>query len=441
MAVTPANASLAKGASQQFTATGTYDDGSDADLTASTGWTTADPGVATISSTGVATAVGEGSTTVTAASSGVSGSTTLTVGPAPTGMVTAPVSPESGGSASLNSTPTPAEPVGVVVDVPAGTAGGNVTITESQASGPSPVGYSFAGREVDIQSPPSDWRTPLRLVFILDASAIPPSQDQSTIQIFRNGSLVEECPGATTALPPSADAPDGRPCVSARETMLSGDLQFTVLTPHASKWNLAAPTDHTAPTATIASPEANRSYVLGQQVKASYSCEDPPAGSSGLASCVGTVPPGDLIDTSSVGTKVFTVEAADRAGNRTTATGAYRVVYAFIATTGPFSSSGTVNTLKAGKDVSFTFSLGGSQGLDILAPEPVLSVEVSCPAGAPRTALHENADGKVSGLRYLASTATYEYEWVTSKAWSGTCRRFSLALRDGTVHVAVFEFK
>jgi uncharacterized protein YjdB len=77
--VTPATAGMAVGASQQFTATGTYGDGSTADVTPSVTWTSSSPSIATITTAGMATAVAPGSSTMTATLSGISGAATLTV--------------------------------------------------------------------------------------------------------------------------------------------------------------------------------------------------------------------------------------------------------------------------------------------------------------------------------------------------------------------------
>lgn len=77
--VTPANPSIVAGVTQQFTATGTYSDGSTQNLTSSATWTSSNTGVATITSAGLASGVGAGNTTVTAALASVSGSTGLTV--------------------------------------------------------------------------------------------------------------------------------------------------------------------------------------------------------------------------------------------------------------------------------------------------------------------------------------------------------------------------
>ena len=83
--VTPANPSIAKGYSQQFTATGVYSDNSTQNLTTSVTWSSSNTGTATISnavgSSGLASSLAVGSTNITATdpSTAVSGSTGLTV--------------------------------------------------------------------------------------------------------------------------------------------------------------------------------------------------------------------------------------------------------------------------------------------------------------------------------------------------------------------------
>ena len=93
LAVTPTNPSISAGSQQQFTATGTYKDGSKKNLTSSVTWTSSDPSVATISSAGLATALAAGSTTAKATSGSITGSTTLTVTATPSFTLSAsPVS-------------------------------------------------------------------------------------------------------------------------------------------------------------------------------------------------------------------------------------------------------------------------------------------------------------------------------------------------------------
>jgi hypothetical protein len=76
--VTPAAVTIGVGATQQYTATGTYSDGSMKTLTTET-WDSSETSIATISATGLATTVAAGSTTITASCNEISGTTPLTV--------------------------------------------------------------------------------------------------------------------------------------------------------------------------------------------------------------------------------------------------------------------------------------------------------------------------------------------------------------------------
>lgn len=79
IAVAPVNSVLGVGASEQFTAYGTYSDGSSQNITSSVTWRSSNTLVATIAPGGLATAVATGSTTITAVSGPVSGTAALTI--------------------------------------------------------------------------------------------------------------------------------------------------------------------------------------------------------------------------------------------------------------------------------------------------------------------------------------------------------------------------
>ncbi len=83
ISVTPANPSIALGNTQQFTATGTFSNGSTQNLTPYVTWSSSAQSVATISAGGLAAAVTAGSSSIGATIGGVAGSTTLTVTPPP----------------------------------------------------------------------------------------------------------------------------------------------------------------------------------------------------------------------------------------------------------------------------------------------------------------------------------------------------------------------
>ena len=79
IAVTPAAASQPVNTSQQYTATGTYQDGSTRDLTAIVAWASSAPAVAKVDSKGVVTGVAAGTSTISATLGTISGSTTVAV--------------------------------------------------------------------------------------------------------------------------------------------------------------------------------------------------------------------------------------------------------------------------------------------------------------------------------------------------------------------------
>jgi hypothetical protein len=79
IAITPANPTIALSHSQQFTATGTYADGSKQNLTSVATWNTSNSNVLSISSSGVGTAMAFGASTITAIQGTVSGSNSVTV--------------------------------------------------------------------------------------------------------------------------------------------------------------------------------------------------------------------------------------------------------------------------------------------------------------------------------------------------------------------------
>ena len=84
--IDPPTPSINQGATQQMTATGTYQDSSTSTLTGGTScsgntvcWSSSDTTVATITTTGVLTGVGQGTSTITAASGAITGTATATV--------------------------------------------------------------------------------------------------------------------------------------------------------------------------------------------------------------------------------------------------------------------------------------------------------------------------------------------------------------------------
>ena len=86
------------------------------------------------------------------------------------------------------------------------------------------------------------------------------------------------------------------------------------------------------PEIAITTPPQGATYTVGQAVAAGYSCTD---SGSGVASCEGPVADGANIDTSSAGTKTFTVRATDNVGNTNSVSHTYTVNAKTTETTAP----------------------------------------------------------------------------------------------------------
>jgi hypothetical protein len=80
--------------------------------------------------------------------------------------------------------------------------------------------------------------------------------------------------------------------------------------------------DTKAPVITVAAPATGAVYQLRQVINASFGCSE---GGSGLVTCAGTVPNLTNIDTSTLGSKTFVVNATDAAGNASSSTVTYEV--------------------------------------------------------------------------------------------------------------------
>jgi hypothetical protein len=187
--------------------------------------------------------------------------------------------------------------------------------------------------------------------------------------------------------------------------------------------------DRTPPTIAFSSPADRATYTLGQQIWTSFSCDD--QNGSGLNGCKADLPSGTQLDTSTLGTKTFTVTAYDRAGNVARETHSYSIDYDFAGFAPPAATYPSATAMKAGEGVPLKFSLHGNQGSNIFAAGSPGWVPCGALDGATR------ADGS---LTYNASADRYTYLAATAKTWAGSCRDLVLTLRDGTAHRARISF-
>jgi uncharacterized repeat protein (TIGR01451 family) len=125
--------------------------------------------------------------------------------------------------------------------------------------------------------------------------------------------------------------------------------------------------DTTAPTFTVSAPQDGATYALGEKVVADYSCSDEQDG-SGIDTCAGDVAPGEAIDTTTAGQHSFVLNAADKAGNKSTKTVTYTVKAAdttapTIAITTPQDGATYTQGQRVLADYSCSDEPGGS-GID-----------------------------------------------------------------------------
>ena len=126
---------------------------------------------------------------------------------------------------------TPADPVETTVTT---SAAGAITIQESAATMPPPIGLSLLNLQIRVTAPPGTVANPIRLVFVIDASALPPGPGISALVVYKNGAVIADCTG-----PAGTAHPD--PCVASRQIVAGGDASITVLTSTLSDFNFAFP--------------------------------------------------------------------------------------------------------------------------------------------------------------------------------------------------------
>ncbi len=119
----------------------------------------------------------------------------------------------------------------------------------------------------------------------------------------------------------------------------------------------------------------------------------------------------------------------------------HSVVFSFTGFFAPLDNPPVLNVANAGRAIPVKFSLGGYQGMNILAANSPGSTATACDGSGGASVVEETAAAGGSSLTYDAATDQYTYVWKTQKSWARTCRQLILTLTDGTVHTANLQFK
>src|SRR6185437_11266200 len=114
------------------------------------------------------------------------------------------------------------------------------------------------------------------------------------------------------------------------------------------------------------------------------------------------------------GPHTLIVTATDLSGNMSTVAVPYTVGYRFSGFFAPVDNPPILNVAKAGSSIPVIFSLGGNQGLSILAAGSPSVTVIGCDNAAPTDNVPDttNTAGQ-SGLSFDPKSGQYTYVWKT----------------------------
>jgi hypothetical protein len=180
---------------------------------------------------------------------------------------------------------------------------------------------------------------------------------------------------------------------------------------------------------------AGGTYTLGTVPAATCVATD---SFSGVASCTVAVTGGN---SNGVGTFTYTATATDKAGNTTTVTGTFKVIYRFDGFLQPINDTAhqigvSTSVFKSGSTVPVKFQLRNANGTVLQAASapiwltPVKGSAMSAPVDESLYSATADSGGT---YKYDATDRQYMYNWKTDKA-SGNYWRIGVTLDDGQTY-------
>ena len=254
-------------------------------------------------------------------------------------------------------------------DAQASTAQGAMATATGDATARPPTGANLAGDQAGVTVAPGVYAAPAAIsmaasttmtldgqgnpnsVFIFQFAAALSTGASSTIKLVNDAQASNVFWAVTGAVSIGANASFSGTIMAAGAITLgaSASLDGRALSSAALSLSSNAITMPAGPpTATVVSPVTGNTYLVGQNVATSFTCDDPTG--PGVATCIdaaGSVSPG-VLDTATIGTYVYTVTATSTDGQTGNASSAYKVVapdaVAFIS---PPASAQTTTTSDA----------------------------------------------------------------------------------------------
>ncbi len=200
--------------------------------------------------------------------------------------------------------------------------------------------------------------------------------------------------------------------------------------------------DRVGPAVNVLGIEAGRSYVLGATPTATCSATDDQSGTIGP--CSGVTKGGN---TAGVGDFTYRATATDRAGNTTTTSVAYRVIYRFDGFGSPINdptlTAGAARSVfKAGSTIPVRIQLKNAAGT-IVTPETAPLWGTPQKGSATSAAPNESvwSQPETSGITFDRAGDTWHFNWSTKEAEAGYTYRISVRLDDGTVRSVVIAIR
>jgi hypothetical protein len=329
---------------------------------------------------------------------------------------------DSGGSGLASTTPAS---FNLVTNVAANTEDANASTNSrsiSDAAGNTATAGPIAGNKVDKKAPSFLCDSPDGLWHASNVSLGCTATD--------GGSGLNPASDANFNLSTSVTSGTETANASTGTKVLTDAVGNTVTAPAISGNKI----DMKVPGITLTTPAANAAYTLNQVVNADYNCYDY---GSGLASCLGTVNNGSPINTSTIGTHSFKVDAEDNVANPNSVSRNYSVAAAFHGFLQPIDGN-LVNAGKFGRVYPVKWQLRDASGAllsDEVAQSLVSSMTVTqraviCDTSVPLDALETEAGAAGSTtVRYDAASDQFIFNYKAPS--SGSCYTLNVNKADG----------
>ncbi|MEO5829215.1 MAG: PxKF domain-containing protein, partial [Rhodanobacter sp.] len=194
--------------------------------------------------------------------------------------------------------------------------------------------------------------------------------------------------------------------------------------------------DQEKPTLTTASVNVGGgTFTLGAVPAATCMASD---SFSGLASCTVTVTGGN---SNGVGTFAYSATATDKAGNTSTVTGTFRVIYRFDGFLQPINDTAhqigaSTSVFKAGSTVPAKLQLKNASGTAVQAasaPIWLTPVKGSAMTAPVDETVYASAPDSGSEYKFDATAKQYQFNWKTGSA-SGNYWRVGVTFDDGQTY-------